>query len=275
MQWLYLNGSLVRRDEAAVSALDRAVVHGRALIETFAARDGRVSRLTAHYERLCAGAPVLGLTVPLTFAALEAAVSAVLDRNGVADARLRLILTAGPGDGAPGSVTLTAQPLTDYPPELYQRGMHATVATVRRNETSPLSRIKCAAGLLDGLLAREAARAAGFDEAIMLNTRGLVAETTVANVFIVKDNRLLTPTIGSGALPGVTRAAVLTLARDSGLEAAETEFTLNDLRTADEAFLTNAIMGVMPLTRLDGQAIGDGHVGGATERASQACDTNA
>jgi branched-chain amino acid aminotransferase len=268
MQWLYLNGSLVRSDEAAVSALDRAVFHGRALLETFAARDGRISRLDAHYRRLCEGAPVLGLTVPLTFAGLEAAVIAVLDRNVVADARLRLTVTAGPGDGAPGSVTLTAQPLTDYPPELYVRGMHATVAAVRRNETSPLSRIKCAAGLLDGILAREAARAAGFDEAIMLNTRGLVAEATVANVFIVKDGRILTPTIESGALPGVTRAAVLALAHDSGLDPTETELTLDDLRTADEAFLTNAVMGVMPLTRLEGEAIGDGCVGSVTERAA-------
>jgi branched-subunit amino acid aminotransferase/4-amino-4-deoxychorismate lyase len=268
MQWLYLNGSLVQSDEAAISALDRAVFHGRALVETFAARDGRVSRLEAHYRRLCDSAPVLGLAVPLTLAALESAVAAVLDRNSVTDARLRLTLTAGPGDGAPGSVTLTDQPLTDYPPEQYERGMHATVAAVRRNETSPLSRIKCAAGLLDGLLAREAARAAGFDEAIMLNTRGLVAEATVANVFIVKGNRLLTPTLESGALPGVTRAAVLALARDSGLDPTETEVSLDDLRTADEAFLTNAVMGVMPLTRLDGAAIGDGCVGGATERAA-------
>ncbi len=263
MPWLYLNGNLVQRDEATISALDPAVVHGRALIETFRSRAGRVFRLAQHFERLCSGAPILGITVSLTLAELEAAVTDVLARNEAPDARLRLTVSAGP------TVLLTAAPLTDYPPELYERGMHATVAEVRRNETSPLSGVKCAAGLLDGVLARERAREAGFDEAIMLNTSGLVAEATVANLFAAEEGRLLTPRIESGALPGVTRAAVLDLARASGIEAAETEATLDSLRTCDEAFLTNAVMGVMPLTRLEGRPLGDGLAGPLTRQLTR------
>jgi len=277
MQWLYLNGSLVRRDEATISVLDPAVVHGRALIETFRSHKGRVFRLAQHFERLCIGGPALSLTIPITLPDLEAAVDDVLARNETPDARLRLTVSAGPDplvlrepqDERRTNVILTAAPLTDYPPELYKRGMYATVADVRRNETSPLSRIKCAAGLLDSVLARERAREAGFDEAIMLNTRGSVAEASVANVFVVRKGRLLTPTIESGALPGVTRAAVLDLARDSGIEAAETEVTLDSLRTSDEAFLTNSVMGVMPLTRLEGAPIGNDSVGQLTEQLSQ------
>ncbi len=189
MQWLSLNGRLVQRDEATISALDPAVVHGRALIETFRSHGGRVFRLAQHHERLRTGAPILGLTIPLTLPDLEAAVADVLTRNDAPDARLRLTVSTD-------AVILAASPLTDYPPELYERGMHATVAGVRRNETSPLSRVKCAAGLLDGVLARESARDAGFDEAIMLNTHGLVAEATAANVFVVTKGRLLTPTKG-------------------------------------------------------------------------------
>lgn len=270
MQWLYLNGRLVRRDDAAISAFGPPMAHptgpsdGHALIETFRSREGRVFRLARHYERLCAGALVLGLTIPLTLSALESAVSRVLTRNEARDARLRLTVSAGPS-----TVILTADPLTDYPPELYERGMHATIADVRRNETSPLSRVKCAAGLHDGVLARQRAREAGFGEAIMLNSRGVIAEATVSNVFAVAGGRLLTPTIESGALPGVTRAAVLDLARESGIEAAETELTLNSLRTADEAFLTNSVMGVMPLTRLEDDPIGHGAVGPLTKRLSQ------
>ncbi len=220
-------------------------------------------RLAQHFERLCAGAPVLGLTITLTLPELQAAVAAVLARNEATEARLRLTVSAGP------TVILTADPLDDYPPELYERGLHATIADLRRNETSPLSRIKCAAGLLDGVLARERARRAGFDEAIMLNTRGSVAEATVANVFVVSDGRLLTPTVDSGALPGVTRAAVIEIARESGIDAAETELTLDDLSGADEAFLTNSVMGVMPLARLEGAPIGGGEVGPLTARLSQ------
>ena len=103
----------------------------------------------------------------------------------------------------------------------------------------------------------------------MLNTRDFVAEAAVSNVFVVRKGRLLTPTIESGALPGVTRAAVLDLARQSGIEAAETELTLENLRTSDEAFLTNSVMGAMPLTRLEGTPIGDGNVGPLTEQLSQ------
>ena len=294
MPWLYLNGNLVREDEAAVSALDRAFFHGHALIETFRSRDGCVFRLAQHYERLCRGGEVLGIPIQLTLPDLEAAVATVLARNERPDARLRLTVTAGP-EGAMlrsaaadqhernaiatppdplalrfskgerrSHVTLTAVPLTDYPPQLYERGMHATVAGVRRNETSPLSRIKCAAGLLDGVLAREQARAAGFDEAIMLNTRGLVAEATVSNVFAVKAGRLLTPPVEAGAMPGVTRAAVVELAREAGVDAMEADLSLEELRTAVEAFLTNSVMGVMPLTRLDGAAIGGGKPGEMT-----------
>ena len=290
MQWLYVNGSLVQRDDATISALDPAVIHGRALIETFRSHSGRVFRLAQHFERLCSGAPVLGLTVPLTLRDLEAAVADVLARNEALDARLRLTVGAGAGpdplmlrlskhqsEGAhrepqgerKATVILTADPLTDYAPELYERGMHATIADVRRNKTSPLSRVKCAAGLLDGVLARERAREAGFDEAILLNTGGSVAEATVSNVFVVREGRLLTPTIESGALPGVTRAAVLDFARESGIEAAETEVALDNLRTCDEAFLTNSVMGVMPLTRLENAPIADGDVGQLTEQLSQ------
>ncbi len=265
MQWLYVNGSLVRRGDATISALDPAVVHGRALIETFRSHSGRVFRLTQHFERLFSGAPALGLTIPLTLPDLEAAVADVLARNEALDARLRLTVSAG----ANPNVILTAGPLTGYAPELYERGMHATIAAVRRNESSPLSRIKCAAGLLDGVLARERAREAGFDEAIMLNTHGSVAEATVSNVFVVSEGRLLTPTIDSGALPGVTRAAVLDLARASGIGATETEVTLDGLRACDEAFLTNSVMGVMPLTRLENAPIASGDVGQLTEQLSQ------
>ncbi len=273
MQWLYLNGNLVRRDEATISVLDPAGAHpadpsdGGTLIETFRSHEGRVFRLARHFERLCSGAPVLGLTIPLTLPDLETAVADVLACNEALNARLRLTVSAGP-EGDSTSV-LTANPLTGYPPDLYERGMHVTIADVRRDETSPLSRIKCAAGLRDGVLARERAREAGFDEAIMLNSRGSVAEATVSNLFVVRDGRLLTPTIESGALPGVTRAAVLDLARESAIDVDETEVTLDDLRTSDEAFLTNSVMGVMPLTRLEGAPLGDGDIGQLTQQLSQ------
>ena len=270
MWWMYLNGELVEQEAAAVSALDRGLLYGYGLFETMRSYGGRVFRLEQHYGRLCAGASRLAVTVPLSLPGLSEAVEAVLERNDMSDAYLRLTVTAGAlpmAERAPGeaTVTLFAKPLADYPPELYRRGMAAVVSDVRRNETSPLSGVK-SLNCLDNLLAREHARRQGADEAILLNTRGLVAEGSASNVFLVMGERLVTPGIESGALPGVTRQAVLELAASAGMEAVESEVGASAFGEASEAFLTGSVMEVMPLTRVNGQPVGPGRPGPATER---------
>ncbi|TAK56459.1 MAG: branched-chain amino acid aminotransferase, partial [Dehalococcoidia bacterium] len=150
------------------------------------------------------------------------------------------------------------------PESLYPRGASAVVADVRRNETSPLSRLKTL-NYLNNLLARRAARAAGADEALFLNTRGDVAEGAASNVFIVRGRELLTPPASAGALPGIARATVLELAPTLGLTPRESTLTLDSIRTADEAFLTNSLMEVLPLVRLDGAPIAGGRPGSATQ----------
>jgi branched-chain amino acid aminotransferase group I len=268
MRWIYVNGELIERESAAVSALDRALLYGYGLFETMRSYGGRVFRLRQHHRRLCEGASLLGIAVPLSLHDLADAVEAVLARNELTDAYLRLTLTAGPAPPhatGPQTVALFARPLADYPEELYHRGMAAVVGDVRRNETSPLSRVK-SLNYLDNLLAREAARRAGADEAILLNTRGFVAEGGASNVFLLIDGRLLTPSVESGALPGITRQAVLELAAEAALVALETELTRSAFDEASEAFLTNSVMEVMPLTRLNARSIGSGHPGPVTER---------
>jgi len=125
------------------------------------------------------------------------------------------------------------------------------------------------------VLAREAARVEGADEAIMLNGRGLIADGSAFNVFVVRDGSLQTPTVKDGALPGVTRGAVLELASEAGISAEEEALTLDDLRSADEAFLTNAIAGVMPLVSVDGGKIGDGRPGPLTRRIRELYERDA
>ncbi len=272
MRWIYLNGELVKREEAAVSALDRGLLYGYGLFETMRAYGGRVFRLEEHYRRLCDGAAVLAMDVPLSLSDLAEAVQSVLSRNDLTDAHLRLTLTAGAAQsggesGAPEDSTavLFARPLTAYPPPLYRRGMAAVTSAVRRNETSPLSRVK-SLNYLDNLLAREDARRRDADEAILLNTHGSVAEGSASNVFLVRQDRLITPGIESGALAGITRQAVLELAASAGLEAVQSEMEPSAFWGASEAFLTNSLMEVMPLTRLDGRLIGSGRPGPASER---------
>ncbi|KPK46631.1 MAG: hypothetical protein AMJ77_05620 [Dehalococcoidia bacterium SM23_28_2] len=263
MRWMYLNGELVEREGAAVSALDRGLLYGYGLFETMRSYGGRVFRLEAHYQRLCQGAAVLAIPVPLSLEDLKEAVDGVLRRNRVADASLRLTLTAG--SAADATAILFARPLTDYPPELYRRGMAAVVSAVRRNETSPLSGVK-SLNYLENLLAREDARRRGADEAILLNTRGFVAEGSASNVFLVQEGRLVTPSLESGVLAGITRQAVLELAAAAGLQTVESQVELSAFQEASEVFLTGSVMEVMPLTRLDGRPLGSGKPGPVTKR---------
>ncbi len=264
MRWIYLNGELVQQETATVSALDRGLLYGYGLFETMRSYGGRVFRLEQHYQRLRDGAARLAMDVPLTLHQLSDAVEAVLDRNELSDARVRLTLTAG-AEGAAGSVILLAREVTEYPRQLYRRGISALVTSVRRNETSFLSGVK-SLNNLDNVLAREEAHRQGAGEAILLNTRGFVVEGSASNVFLVLDGRLVTPNLSSGCLAGITRQAVLELADAAGLEAVESEVELAAFAVASEAFLTGSVMEVMPLTRLDDGPIGSGRPGPVTGR---------
>lgn len=264
MNVAYLNGSFVSATDALVRADDAGMQFGRGVYETFRARHGAVFRLSRHVQRLRSGAFLLGISVPPAIESLATVVDALCRRCGLDDARVRLTLTAGPpGDGP--TFLMQARPATDYRPDLYHRGMAATVATVRRNETSPLSGIK-SLNCLDNVMSREQAQSAGADTALLLNTRGMLAEASTANVFAVRKGSLFTPPLDDGALPGVTRSAVMDLATEAGLTVSERPLTLEELLLSDEAFLTSAVMGVMPLVRVDGQAIGEGRPGAVTAR---------
>ena len=264
MRWIYLNGELVQQETATVSTLDRGLLYGYGLFETMRSYGGRVFRLEQHYHRLRDGAARLAMDVPLTLRELSDAVEAVLDRSELSDARVRLMLTAG-AEGAAGSVILLAREVTEYPRKLYRRGMSALVTSIRRNETSFLSGVK-SLNYLDNVLAREDAHRQGADVAILLNTRGLVAEGSASNVFLVMDGRLVTPSLSSGCLAGITRQSVLELATAAGLEAVESEVEPSAFEDASEAFLTGSVMEVMPLTRLDDRPVGAGGPGPVTGR---------
>ncbi len=262
--WAYLDGDFVPAPEAHVAAGDAGLLHGNGLYETFRAREGRVYLLQRHVERLRTGAAALAIAVPADVDKLPEIVRELAQRCELSDARVRLTLTAGSEDARP-SVLLQARPATDYPEQLYIRGVTAMIAPVRRNETSPLAHIKSLSHL-DNELARRGAREAGADQALLLNTQGFLAEASSANLFIVREGKLTTPPISDGALPGVTRGALLELASAAGIRAGEASLAIDDLHRADEAFLTNAIAGVLPLVLVDGRNVGPGKPGEITRR---------
>lgn len=263
MMMVFLNGHLLPQDEALVSAADRGFTLGDGLFETIKVRSGRPLRLEAHLARLRAGAALLRLELPSSGDELAAAMTAVLDANGLTDAVLRLTVSRGPGvrgllppNPAHPTILLTAGPL----PPLPGPARVVVAESVRRNPHSPTARCK-ALSYLDNVLARMEADERGADDALLLNTEGRVAESTIANLFLVTpDGTVITPPIAEGALPGVRRAELL-----EQLDARERPVTLADLRTASEAFLTNAV-SIRALVAVDGFAIGDGQPGQLTRR---------
>jgi branched-chain amino acid aminotransferase len=272
--WFSWNGRVTAPQDGRVSAFDRGVLYGDGLFETMRAYSGRVFRLQAHLERLAASAPVVRLVLPWSQEELAAAVTALLAASGLADAYLRLTVLRGEGPPGPAPPVCSsphyfviARPLAPYPDRRYREGATAVVAATRQNEGSPLARVK-STSFLNYVLAIGDARDAGVDEALLLNNRDELAEAATSNLFIVCGETLLTPPVACGCLPGIARAVVLERAPALGLAALQIPFTLADLLAADEAFLTNSLMEVMPLVRVGDRPIGAGRPGPVTARVS-------
>lgn len=265
LSWVYVNGEIVPESEARVAASDGGLLFGRGVFETFRVIQGQpIFRLDRHIARMQGGADALGIAAPPTLAWVQDCVGALVDHCQIDDARVRVTLTAGTVDGSP-SILIQARPATDYPDSMYEAGVPAVIARVRRNETSPLSKVK-SLNCLDNILAREEARSAGAVEALLLNTRGVVAEGSASNVFMVHGGELRTTPVDDGALPGITREAVLEFASAVGVLAIEGSVTRDSLVEADEMFVTNAVAGVLPITNIDGVAIAAGSPGDITRR---------
>jgi len=269
---IYLNGRLVARSRAKLSPFDHGFLYGYGLFETMRAYNGYIFRLDHHLARLRHSAETIGLANRLAAFNLEAACTKTLEANRLKDARLRLTVSAGEGDMTPDpstcsspTVLVTVQNLVPLPPEKYESGFKAALSSLRRNSQSPLSRLKSTC-YMENILARMAARAAGCDEVIMLNELGYLAEGNRTNIFLASNGELITPSLESGVLPGITREAVLDIARASSIQTLERQVEVKELIEAEEAFVTNSILELMPLTWFEGKPIGTGKPGELTRK---------
>lgn len=253
---LWLNGKIANAWDTRIDPTDRGFLLGDGLFETMLVRQSNVALFEEHMIRLMKGAEVTGIRLPYTPDQIEAASDGLLEANGLADAprvALRLTLTRGTG---PRGLALPPEPrptvlltcaASAVPPE---RLSLATVAP-RRNPWSPSARLK-ALPYLDNVLAKEEAHEKGADDALLLDTGGNIACASAANIFIWEGDRLVTPADRGAILPGITRAALLELAPGIGIKVAEEDITPERLARADGAFLTNSLMGIVPVSRLDG-----------------------
>lgn len=263
--------------DGGVSVFDRGFLYGDGVFEVLRTYRSEPWRLEEHLGRLMLAARRVGITVPISNARWISEVHSVLsERPAGSDSVLRLALTRGVGSPGldpslatvPTRLTL-ATPLPALPASLYQRGLSVTLTTVDR--ATPRAGMLSLSGLKSSnyqlhILALRDARGRGFDDALLLSSDGALIESTSANVFVVSGAELRTPSLESGPLDGITRAEVLSIARELGVATVCPRLDPSDLWTADEVFLTSSVRELVPVVRVDDHEVGDGAPGPLTRR---------
>lgn len=275
MPKIWVDGKYYEKDEAKISVFDHGLLYGDGVFEGIRAYNGKVFRLKQHVERLYASARSVLLEIPMTPEQMSALVEDCVKVNGLSDAYIRLVVTRGFGDLGfdprkckQATVFCIADKIALWPAEVYERGLSAVTSTVPVNQSHALAPQIKSLNYLSHIMAKMEASNAGADEALMLESTGQVAEGTGQNVFIVTGRRVRTAPGYHGILRGVTREAVMELAREAGYEVAEEPLTRYDLYTADEVFLTGTAAEVVGVVKVDGRKIGCGSVGSVTKDLS-------
>ena len=272
----FLNGVRVDSAGAVVSPRDRGLTLADGLFETMRVRRGRVFQLREHVERIHRGLLTLRIDAPPT---LDRRVGDAVDAAGLNEASVRLTVTRGVGGAGlviaretTPTVIVTVSPMPVFPASVYEQGLSAYVPAGRRNARSATAGVKTLS-YTDAVVGLLEAQEHGADEALFLDGDEHCSEASASNLFMVIDGTLVTPPVSCGALPGITRATVLQLATELGVNAVERVCTLDDLLRSEEAFLTSSLRGIAPLVRVNGHEIGTGRPGALTRRLSAAHET--
>ncbi len=272
---VYINGKFFEKHEAKVSVFDHGFLYGDGAFEGIRAYNRLVFKLSEHIDRLYETMHTMTIHTPLTKKDMEKAIIDTLKVNGLKDGYIRVIVTRGDGDlgldprkctGHPNVVIITDK-ITLYPAELYQKGMAIITVPTVRNHPEALNPELKSLNYLNNIMAKIEANTSGFNEAIMLDTQGYVAECTGDNIFIFKNGELMTPS--RGRLKGITRQAVIELAAKQKIKTFEGAFTRHEIYNADECFLTGTAAELIPVVKVDGRAIGDGKPGPLTKKMLQ------
>ena len=268
---VWLDGEFVAAAEARISVFDGGYLHGAGLFETMRAEAGRIFRLDSHLQRLRRSAETLLRPIDESSLPSAAEFGELLKRNGHPLARVRLTLSAGsllPGDATPPaslSVCAICATLVQPDPRLQRQGARVAVTDARLSPSDPLSGHKTTC-YLPRLLALRAAQQLHCVEALWFTTSNLLAEGCLSNVFVVRDGVVHTPPLDTPVLPGIARGVVLELCRRIQVPTREADLNINDLLDAQEVFLTNVVLQVLPVIRVEKRDIADGRVGPVTRQ---------
>lgn len=258
--YIYLNDSIVPKQEAKVSVYDHGFLYGDGVYETMRVYEGVVFMMDEHLRRLFRSAAFIRLDVPKGIDEIKTAIFDTLRANNLKDAYLRITVSRGYGPigldpdlcSQPTFIVI-AEEMKGYPSSLYDKGIKVIVASTRRNLKEALDPQIKSLNFLNNILAKIEAKERGAYEAIMLNHLGQITEGTISNLFFLKEGVLCTPSIECGILDGITRGIILDLATREGFFVREGVFTTEDLYSASEVFITNTTLEVMPVSVVDGK----------------------
>ena len=270
---IYIGGQFFDKENAKISVYDHGLLYGDGVFEGMRSYSGKVFRLQAHLDRLYESAMAICLTIPIPKEQLQADINKTLQINSLRDAYIRLVVTRGSGSlgldpnrTSNPQVIIIADSISLYPEEYYQKGLKIITASTIRNHPAALSPRVKSLNYLNNIMAKIEGLQAGCIEALMLNIKGEVAECTGDNIFIVKNGVLQTPPKDAGILEGITRNAIIDLAKVLRIPAEEVTLTRHDLFIADECFLTGSAAEVIPVVSIDGRTIANGLVGAVTSK---------
>ena len=270
---IYINGTFHTKEEAKISVFDHGLLYGDGVFEGIRIYNGRVFKLDEHLKRLYDSANSIMLAMPMTLDELRHATVLTVRENNMRDGYIRLIITRGIGSLGLNPLTcekpqviIIVDKVALYPKELYQTGMRIVTVPTQRNMAAAIPPQVKSLNYLNNILAKIEAINAGVEEAVMLNSYGLISECTGDNIFVVKNNVVMTPPSYMGVLEGVTRNTVMELAGQLSYTAKQRILTRHDLFTADECFLTGSAAEIVPVTHVDGRTIGNGKPGYVTKQ---------
>jgi len=273
---VFFNDGLVDVGEVCIAASDSGFLYGMGLFETMRSYKGFVFRLGDHVERLFSSAAALSINNTYDKKFVIEAVYQTLKANKLSEGRLRLTLTSGPmaafEEQQRPTLLITATKAQPYPSEYYKKGVLVVLCPFRQNTTEPVCGHKTT-NYLSRMIALEEARGQRAAEAVWFTVDNRLAEGCISNIFLVKDSRLYTPPVNTPVLAGIARKTVCELAVDNSIGLVEKDLTIDDLLGADEVFLTNVIMKVLPISRIEKHRVGEGKVGSMTKRLLKLFDS--
>jgi len=276
-----INGEIFSPENAKISVFDHGLLYGDGVFEGIRFYNGKIFKFNEHIDRLDQSARHILLKLPMSLDEIKQETIKTIKASNMKDGYIRLIITRGigtlgisPYKCEKAQLIIIVDVISLYPEELYENGMEIITVPTQRNMSEAVSPRVKSLNYLNNVLAKIEAVNAGFEEAIMLNKYGFVAECTGDNIFIVKDKTVITPPAYMGALEGITRNTVMEIATEmgenAGISVKQRVMSRHDVFSSDECFLTGTAAEVIPVTKVDGRPIGNGKVGTITETLRKA-----